>query len=95
VSLTTTEVAGVLGIGPPAVRQLARRGQLAPERPGSRPLRFAEHAVAALLQSRWWRQQRRSQISDAWAEVDAMLAAQVSGVSRCGHAEPSRDQVEG
>jgi excisionase family DNA binding protein len=97
VSLTTPEVATALGIGEPAVRKLVQRGRLAPLRPGARPLRFHEAAVAALLPTSWRRQQRtnRSQVDDAWAEIDGLVAAQVSGVSRCGHAEPSRERSEG
>lgn len=97
-SLTTAEVAPILGIGEPAVRKLVERGKLRPIRAGARPLRFTEEAVATLLRSRWWKQQReadRSQLDDAWAEIDGLVAAQVSDVSRSGHAEPSRNQVEG
>lgn len=96
-SLTTDEVAAVLDCGTATVRKLVQRGHLRPIRPGARPLRFTEQAVNALRTRRWSAQARanRSRHGDTLDEVDRLLAAQVSGVSRCGHAQPSLDQVEG
>lgn len=91
-SLTTAEAAVRLDLGEPAVRQLVRRKRLRPLVPGARPLEFAESEVDAYEQTRWREQQRRARLGDAWAETQRLLAAQVSGVSRCGHAQPSPDQ---
>jgi len=97
VSLTTDQVAPLLGITAPGVRKLVQRGILEPIRRGTRPLHFDEQVVADLQQARWRAQQRAagSQLDDTWAEIDDLVAAQVRAVSRCGHAEPSRNQVEG
>lgn len=94
-SLTTAETAARLRLSEPAVRKLVERHQLEPIRRGARPLEFAEPEVDAYQQRRWREQQRRSQLSDAWAETMDLVAAQVSGVSRCGHAQPSRNPVVG
>lgn len=74
--MTTSETAAELGIGESGVRMLVQRGQLAPVRPGAKPLRFRESEV--------WRLQQQRARADERARVEAAyddaLAPQVSGV---------------
>lgn len=96
-SLTTAEAGAVLGVPEPTIRQWVHRGKLAPIRRGARPLLFAEDAVDALQAGQWRAQQRfaAAWIRDAAAEYEELVAADLRVVSRCGHAQPSRDPVEG
>jgi len=80
--MTTTEVAHRLRLTTGAVRKLVQRGTLTPVRPGARPLRFQEADIWRLERARLT-EIRRTEIRDTYAEVDAVLASQVSGMSRC------------
>lgn len=75
-TMTTSEAAAELGIGESGVRMLVRRGQLAPVRPGAKPLRFADAEVWRLQQLRA-RADERARVEAAY---DTALAPQVSGV---------------
>jgi excisionase family DNA binding protein len=44
-SLTTSQVANLLGVSEAAVRKMVERGTLVPNRPGAKPLRFTREAL--------------------------------------------------
>ncbi len=96
-SLTTAQAGTVLGVPEPTIRQWVHRGKLAPIRRGTRPLLFDQAAVDAIQAGQWRAQQRAaaSWIGHAAAEYEEQVAADLRVVSRCGHAQPSREPVEG
>jgi len=79
VTLTTTQVARRLGVGTGAVRMLVLRGALIPVRPAAKPLRFHESDIWRLERARLTPAEQTA-VSDTYAEVDVVLASQVSGM---------------
>lgn len=78
-TLTSSEAADVLGISTGGMRMLVARQTLRPIRPGAHPLRF--HALDVYeLQVRRRTVRERAEHEALWAEVDTLLASQVSGV---------------
>lgn len=78
-TLTSQEAARTLGVGTGAVRMLVQRGKLTPIRRGARPLRFHAEDVVALRRDRLTAAER-VEIDDMYAEADAELAPQASGM---------------
>ena len=60
-TITSTEAAAILGLTTASIRSLVFRGDLAPVRPGARPLRFVREAVIELE----WRRRSPSEKAHA------------------------------
>jgi hypothetical protein len=79
VTLTSTEAAAILGISPSGLRMLVARHKLTPLQAGAHPLRF--HALDVFdLQVNRRTPQEQAEHATLWADVDRLLALQVSDV---------------